>query len=429
MIGILLGLIILMVLAYLGWSIIWIAPISAGVVAVFGGLDLLEAYTGPYMQGFADFTKEWFPLFMLGAIFGKLMEVSGMAQAVASKIIQIIGVKQATIGVVLASAVLAYGGISVFVVVFCVYPLALKLFEEADIPKKLMPGSIIAGMMTFAMTALPGTPQIQNIIPTDYFHTDAAAAPFIGLAATVVMAGGSIYYLKQREKTLKKRGEGFVPSKTDEETAQQTTESTPNVILSLIPLIAVIVTLNLFKWDIIVALLTGIVLILLLSIYKLQGFIKAMNAGANNSVMAMINTSAAVGFGTVVQAVPGFKTLSEYILGIDANPLVSMAIASNVLSGATGSASGGLGITMEALGDKYYEIAQTANISPEVFHRIASISSGGLDALPHNGAVITILIVTGLTHKDSYRDIAVIAIVFPILSLIPAILLASMGVV
>src|SRR5699024_9245937 len=191
----------------------------------------------------------------------------------------------------------------------------------------------------------------------------------------------------------------------------------------------VIVTLNLFKWDIIVALLTGIVLILLLSIYKLQGFIKAMNAGANNSVMAMINTSAAVGFGTVVQAVPGFKTLSEYILGIDADPLVSIAIASNVLSGATASASCGLGITMEALGDKYYEIAQTANISPEVFHRIASISSGGLDALPHNGAVITILIVTGLTHKDSYRDIVVIAIVFPILSLIPAILLASIGVV
>lgn len=429
MIGILLGLIILMVLAYLGWSIIWIAPISAGVVAIFGGLDLLEAYTGPYMQGFADFTKEWFPLFMLGSIFGKLMEVSGMAQSVASKIIQIIGVKQATIGVVIASAVLAYGGISVFVVVFCVYPLALKLFEEADIPKKLMPGSIIAGMMTFAMTALPGTPQIQNIIPTDYFHTDAAAAPLIGLAATVVMAGGSIYYLKRREKTLKKRGEGFTPSKTDEETAQQTTASTPNVILSLVPLIAVIVTLNLLKWDIIVALLTGIVLILLLSIHKLEGFIKAMNAGANNSVMAMINTSAAVGFGTVVQAVPGFKKLSDFILGIDANPLISMAIASNVLSGATGSASGGLGITMEALGDKYYEIAQSANISPEVFHRIASISSGGLDALPHNGAVITILIVTGLTHKDSYRDIAVIAIVFPILSLIPAILLASMGVV
>lgn len=215
MIGILLGLILLMVLAYLGWSIIWIAPISAGVVALFGGIDLLEAYTGPYMEGFADFTKEWFPVFMLGAIFGKLMESSGMAQSVAAKIIQLIGVKQATLGVVIASSVLAYGGISVFVVVFCVYPLALKLFEQADVPKKLMPGSIIAGMMTFAMTALPGTPQIQNIIPTDYFHTDAAAAPIIGIVAAIVMAGGSIYYLKRREKTLKKRGEGFVPSDDD----------------------------------------------------------------------------------------------------------------------------------------------------------------------------------------------------------------------
>src|SRR5699024_10536147 len=220
-----------------------------------------------------------------------------------------------------------------------------------------------------------------------------------------------------------------IPSKSDEETAQQTTENTPNVILSLLPLIAVIITLNLFQWDIIVALLTGIILILLLSAHKLQGFIKAMYAGASNSVMAVMNSWSAVRLGTVVHAVPGYKSLSEYILGIDANPLISMAIASNVLSGATGSASGGLGITIEALGDKYYEIAQSANISPEVFHRIASISSGGLDALPHNGAVITILIVTGLTHKDSYRDIVVIAIVFPILSLIPAILLASIGVV
>jgi len=428
-IGIFLGLALLMILAYLGWSIIWIAPISAGVVAIFGGLDLLESYTGPYMQGFVDFTKSWFPVFMLGAIFGKLMEASGMAQSVATKIIQFIGVKQATLGVVLASSVLAYGGISVFVVVFCVYPLALNLFKQADIPRKLMPGSIVAGMMTFAMTALPGTPQIQNIIPTEYFNTTAAAAPIMGLGATIVMAGGSIWYLKRREKTLKKKGEGFVTSEKDAEATANMLENPPNIILSLLPLIAVIVTLNFLNFDIIVALLTGIILILILSLNKIKGFVKAINIGANNSVTAMINTSAAVGFGTVVQAVPGFQKLSNIILGIEGNPLISMAVASNVLSGATGSASGGLGITMEALGKEYYDIAIANDISPEAFHRIASISSGGLDALPHNGAVITILIVTGLTHKESYRDIAVIAILFPILSLIPAILLASIGLV
>src|SRR5690625_510442 len=275
-----------MILAYLGWSIIWIAPISAGVVAIFGGLDLLESYTGPYMQGFVDFTKSWFPVFMLGAIFGKLMEASGMAQSVATKIIQFIGVKQATLGVVLASSVLAYGGISVFVVVFCVYPLALNLFKQADIPRKLMPGSIVAGMMTFAMTALPGTPQIQNIIPTEYFNTTAAAAPIMGLGATIVMAGGSIWYLKRREKTLKKKDELFVNSEKDSEATANMLENPPNIILSLLPLIAVIVTLNFLNFDIIVALLTGIILILILSLNKIKGFVKAINIGANNSVTA-----------------------------------------------------------------------------------------------------------------------------------------------
>lgn len=202
----------------------------------------------------------------------------------------------------------------------------------------------------------------------------------------------------------------------------------PNLYISILPLISVIVTLNIFNWNIVVCLLIAVLLIIIFSLNNIKSLIPSLNQGASDSVMAMINTSAAVGFGTVVRVVPGFQKLSDYILGIDANPLISMSIASNVLSGATGSASGGLGITMEALGHKYNEIAASTGIAPEAFHRIASIASGGLDALPHNGAVITILIVTGLTHKESYRDIAVVAIVFPILSLIPAILLASIGV-
>ncbi|WP_156290958.1 GntP family permease [Oceanobacillus salinisoli] len=428
MLGILLGLVLLIVLAYRGWSIIWIAPICAGVVAMFGGLDLLDAYTNTYMQGFVDFTKSWFPVFMLGAIFGKLMEYSGMAQTVAQGIIKLFGEKQAIIGVIMASAVLAYGGISVFVVVFAVYPLAVGMFRQANIPRKLMPATIVAGMMTFAMTAIPGTPQIQNLIPTDYFNTSATAAPIMGLAASLVMGGGAILYLKKREMKLKEAGEGFKELDKDVEAKGKLVEKPPHILISLLPLASVIITLNVLEWDIVVCLLVGILMIIVFSLNKFRGMVPALNQGASDSVMAMINTSAAVGFGTVVRVVPGFQKLSDYVLGIDANPLISMAVASNVLSGATGSASGGLGITMEALGDKYNEIAASSGIAPEAFHRIASISSGGLDALPHNGAVITILIVTGLTHKESYRDIAVVAIVFPMLSLVPAILLASIGI-
>jgi len=415
-----------MVLAYRGWSIIWIAPVCAGIVALFGGLNLLDAYTDTYMTGFVNFAKQWFPVFMLGAIFGKLMESSGMAHSVAIGISRVFGKERAIIGVIVAASVLAYGGVSVFVVVFAVYPLAVNMFREANISRRLLPGTIVAGMMTFAMTALPGTPQIQNLIPTQYFNTTAAAAPIIGLVSSAVMIVCSILYLNRRVRVLREAGEGFEERKEDANMEERT--SYPHVILSLLPLLAVIVTLNFLKWDIVLALGTGIVLILIISFKEFKGFTKAINSGASDSVMAMINTSAAVGFGTIVRSVPGFEKLSDAILGINANPLISEAIAVNVLAGATGSASGGLGITLEALGSHYYEIATTTGPSPEAFHRIASIASGGLDSLPHNGAIITILIVTGMTHKESYKEMGVIAIVFPMISLIPAIALGIMGI-
>lgn len=200
MIGIVLGLVVLMVLAYRGWSIIWIAPVSAGVVALTGGLDLLDAYKEPYMEGFA---KQWFPVFMLGAIFGKLMEDTGMAKSVAVSLSKLMGKERAILGVLLSAAVLTYGGVSLFVVVFAVYPLAINLFREANISRKLIPGTVALGAFTFTMTAVPGTPQIQNLIPMQYFHTTPTAAPIMGIVATLIMGGGGYFYLRRREKVLR----------------------------------------------------------------------------------------------------------------------------------------------------------------------------------------------------------------------------------
>ncbi|MCU9612358.1 GntP family permease [Caldibacillus lycopersici] len=425
MLGIILGLAVLMFLAYLGWSIIWIAPISAGVVALTGGLDLLESYKGPYMEGFVSFAQQWFPVFMLGAIFGKLMEDTGMAKSVAVALSKMMGKKQAILGVLLASAVLTYGGVSLFVVVFAVYPLAIGLFREANISRKLIPGTVALGAFTFTMTAVPGTPQIQNLIPTEYFHTDATAAPIMGIVAMLVMGVGGYFYLRWREKNLTEKGEVYTEPKNQK--LEDTSSPVPNFILSLLPLIIVLVTLNIFKFDIIVALLSGILLILLLNITKFKSFVKAINGGAVGSVTAIINTSAAVGFGSVVKAVPGFETLTNMLLNIKGNPLISEAIAVNLLAGATGSASGGMGIALEALGEKYYQLALQTGISPEAFHRVASLASGGLDTLPHNGAVLTLLTITGMSHKDSYKDIFVVSLVIPILSVVIAILLASFG--
>lgn len=426
MFGIILGLIVLMVLAYIGWSIIWVAPIAAGVVALTGGLDLLDAYTDTYMGGFVGFAKTWFPVFMLGAIFGKLMEVTGMARSVAVALTKVIGTKRAILGVLVASAVLTYGGVSLFVVVFAVYPLALTLFKEANISRRLIPGTVALGAFTFTMTAVPGTPQIQNLIPMEYFDTTPTAAPIMGIIAMLVMGGGGYLYLSWREKKLTANGETY--TEPDEKVEAKEEEHTPHFLLSVLPLVTVLVTLNFFELDIVISLISGVLLIMLLNLTKIKGFVTAINAGAIGSVTAIINTSAAVGFGTVVKVVPGFEKLTEMLLGIKGNPLISEAVAVNLLAGATGSASGGMGIALEALGSKYYEIAMDTGISPEAFHRIASLASGGLDTLPHNGAVLTLLTITGMSHKDSYKDIFVVSLLIPVLSVAVAILFATFGI-
>ncbi len=439
--GIFLGLALLMFLAYKGMSIIWVAPIAALVVAFTGGLELIPAYTDAYMTGFVGFTKAWFPVFMLGAIFGKIMDETGAAKAVAHFIVSLIGKKLAITAVVLACAVLTYGGISLFVVVFAIYPIALALFRDANITRRLIPGAIALGSFTFTMTAVPGSPQTQNLIPIQYFNTTPAAAPIMGIAAALVMLLGGMAWLTYREKFYAKKGVFFV--EPDKKGVENKDEKLPHWALSLLPLLVVVLTLNIANiigketftellgrapFSIIESLAFGIVLAILLFWKKMPNVVSTINAGAAGSVLAIINTSAAVGFGAVVRAVPGFATLKDFVLGIEGNPLIAESVAVNILAGATGSASGGMGIALEALGANFVALSESSGIPLEAFHRVASISSGGLDTLPHNGAVLTLLAVTAMTHKDSYIDIFMVATLIPIASVIVAIIMASFGI-
>lgn len=417
-----------MFLAYRGYSIIWVAPLCALVVALTGGLELLPAYKDTYMIGFVGFTKSWFPVFMLGAIFGHLMDYTGAARSIAHWLTKVFGAKRAILGVVVGCAVLTYGGISLFVVVFAMYPLAVALFREANISRKLIPGAIALGSFTFTMTAIPGTPQIQNLIPMDYFHTTPTAAPIMGTVAALFMFGLGYAYLIWREKKLVAKGDVFTEPSKKQENNEEMLTNLPNPFISILPLLSVILTLNFLDWDIVLALISGIILSMLTNVKLYKGFTKTISAGATGSITAIINTSAAVGFGAIVRAVPGFQTLTDLVLGIKGSPLISEAVAVNILAGATGSASGGMGIALAALGDKYYQLALETGISPQAFHRIASLASGGLDTLPHNGAVLTLLAITGMTHKESYIDIFITSLVLPVLSSIPAIIIASLGI-
>lgn len=432
MLGILLGLICLAFLTYKGMSILWVAPVSALVVAAFGGMNLLDAFTGDFMKAFGGYATSWFPMFMLGAIFGKVMEVTGAAESIAHFLAKKIGYKRAIIAVVVICGVLTYGGVSLFVVVFVMYPMGLALFREANLPRKMLPGSIALGAFAFTMTAFPGTPQLTNVIPATYFGTGPMSAPVIGIICGILMFVLGILWLQYRTKKLQAAGEVFDEPEGETTAGVSNPEDLPKWYLAIIPPLLIIILFNAVKLNIVVALLVGVLAGIIIFIRRLKTFgnvIKTLNDGASGSMLAILNTAAGVGFGGVIKAVPGFEQLKTLVTGIDASPLISEAIAINVLAGATGSSSGGVSIVLEALGPQFIELAKQSGIALEVFSRVASISAGGLDTLPQCGAVLTVLAVTKLTHKDSYIDIFMCCTVIPISATILAIILGTLGVV
>jgi len=425
--GIFLGLILLIVLAYKGHSIIWVAPVCAVLVAALGGLNLLDAYMSDYMKGAADYIVSWFPAFFLGAVYGKIMDLTGSARSLANKLVSLIGPKFAVLAVVLPCLLMTYGGISLFVVVFVIYPMGYAIYREADLPRTLLPGAIAFGAFGITMTAIPGTPQIQNIIPTNYYGTTAMAAPVMGIIGAIAIGVPGYLYLEWRARSARKKGLHFVE---DEKHQAENTQEHPSWhwLSGLIPLVVVVLMLNVLpnvlknagivEWtanqSIVVALLGGILTVCLMNISQAKTLLPAIDQGANGSMTAIMNTACAVGFGSVVKVVPGFALLKTAMLNMPGSILFSEAVAVNVLAGATGSASGGMSIALEALAPQYLEKAAQIGMNPEYLHRIASLASGGLDTLPHNGAVLTLLAVSNCKHKESYLDVCVTSCIIPV---------------
>ncbi len=427
--GIVIGLGLLIFLAYKGHSIIWVAPLCAVVVAVMGGLSVLDAYLGDYIKGVADYIVSWFPAFFLGAVYGKVMDMTGSARSLANKLVSVIGSKFAVAAVVLPCLLMTYGGISLFVVVFVIYPMGYAIYREANLPRTLLPGAIAFGAFGITMTSIPGTPQIQNIIPTTYYGTTATAAPLMGIIAAVLIAVPGYLYLEWRCHNARKKGLGFIEDDKFEQNATNASEQPSWHWLSgLLPLIVVVLMLNVLptvlqragiaQWStsqsIVVALLGGILVTCLMNIKQFKALLPAINEGANGSLVAIMNTACAVGFGSVVKIVPGFGLLKNAMLNMPGSILFSEAVAVNVLAGATGSASGGMSIALEALAPQYLERAMSMGMNPEFLHRIASLASGGLDTLPHNGAVLTLLAVSNCKHKESYMDVCVTSCIIPV---------------
>lgn len=457
-IGIILSLILLMYLAYKGFSVLVLAPVLACFAAFLGGIatgevHILATYTEIFMKSLGGYVMKYFPLFLLGAIFGKVMDDTGAAKSIANVICEKLGKKRAIISIVLACAILTYGGVSLFVVAFAVYPIAAELFREVGIPKRFIPGAIALGAFTFTMTALPGTPQIQNAIPMQFFGTDVYAAPILGIIASAIMFFGGLFWLEFRAKKAMAKGENY-GKHLDEDIVKIDTNNLPNFWISMLPIIVVLVmsfilskyifpNVNLDylskyetsaskvigNWSLIISLATSIIVAFTFNYKRMENPLETLTKGVNGSFLAVMNTASEVGYGNVIAGLAAFAIVKSALLGFSSNPLISEAVSVSSLAGITGSASGGLSIALGALGEVYLKEAQALGISPEVLHRISAIACGGLDTLPHNGAVVTLLGVTGMTHKESYIDIGMCTAIIPTLAVLACIILGSMGVV
>ena len=437
------ALLLLMFVAYRGFSVILFAPVCA-LLAVFvtDPSLVLPLFSGVFMDKTVGFIKSYFPVFLLGAVFGKVIELSGFSKSIVSSVIKIVGERRAMLSIVLVCAVLTYGGVSLFVVVFAVYPFAAEMFKQGGIPKRLIPGTIALGAFTFTMDALPGTPQIQNIIPTTFFKTDGWAAPWLGVIGAVFILIVGLTYLEWRRRQAAAAGEGY-GTKLVNEPEPFTDEKLPNPWLAISPLVIVGVANKVFTgmiqnfygathtaelpglakpvttqissvaavWAVEAALLLGIITVVVFAFGRIkERFADGSKAAVAGALLAAMNTASEYGFGGVIAALPGFLIIAD---GLKAIPgvLVNEAVTVTALAGITGSASGGMSIALATMADTFIASADAAGIPLEVLHRIASMASGGMDTLPHNGAVITLLAVTGLTHRKSYVDIFAVTLV------------------
>ena len=439
----------LMFVAYRGYSVILFAPIAAlGAVLLTDPALVAPMFTGLFMPKMVVFVQNYFPVFLLGALFGKVIELSGFSKSIVAAVINFVGRERAILSIVAVCAILTYFGVSLFVVVFAVYPFAAELFRQSDIPKRLIPGTIALGSFTFTMDSLPGTPQIQNIIPTTFFKTDIYAAPILGTIGAVFILICGLTYLEWRRRAAAKTGEGYAVAGVElvNEPVPFEHEKLANPFIAILPLIMVGVMNFVFtklipefygdKYTFVPAAVgkaaapvvqtvksvaalwavEGALLIGILTVFIFGGravfskFAEGSKSAIGGALLASINTASEYGFGSIIAALPGFIVVAGALSAIP-NPLVNEAITVTALAGITGSASGGMGIALAAMADTFIQNAQAAGIPLEVFHRVASMASGGMDTLPHNGAVITLLMVTGLTHRVSYKDIFAITVI------------------
>lgn len=430
-IGITLAIIAIIYLTARGINIVLAAPLATLIVILTNNMNIFEALIGKqnsYMVGLSNFLINNFAIFLLGSILAQYMEKSGATLSIANYIIKKIGKDspyKMLIAITIVASILTYGGISIFIVIFAIIPLAKPLFKELNISWELFPIPVFLGASTYTMTLLPATPSIHNAIPTKVLGTTLTAAPLLSIAGTIVILIFGLLYMNYALKKSINNKETFNYKLDDATSTSLDLEKSPSVSLSIAPIILLISIIFIFSKtpNIILIALTCSILFSAIIFYKnIKNQKDTLNNGAVGAVIPAFATSSSVAFGTVLTTATGFELIRNTILNIPGSPLISLAVATALLSAITGSSSGALGIVMTTFIPKYMGLG----IDPEVLHRVVVVASAALTVVPQSGVMITFHTLSGLSLKRGFKHSFIIVNIGHILALIAIILLATL---
>lgn len=430
--GIFLGIFLMVYLSWKNWHMGFVTIVAALAVMFCNGIDVWTGLSEHYATSFKNFAGTWFLLFALGAIFGKIMDESGAASAISNYIVKKLGKKRIVLVILLTTAILSYGGISCFVIMFTMYPICMALFKEADIPRKLFPAMSICMASTTCMTFLPGTPSVPNLVPTEALGTSIYAAPVIGVITGLLVAVMEYFYLTYAVKTCAKKGEHFSAMPGDvivDLNDPEQLNNLPPVWKAFMPIVVLTGSAFVFmrfltpsNYAVVAAMALACMVGILLMGDKFSP--KAVIAtGFSNGFNSLVVTSSIMGFGGVVTASPAFTKITNWALSLEMNPIMLACISLSIICVITGSASGGITIFWNTLTD--YMIGTGINV--EILHRITSIACGCLDSMPYASAIVLASEVGKCKLKDCYIYMFICNAVIPLIGLLVAVALYYMG--
>ncbi|MEG2214338.1 MAG: hypothetical protein RRY09_01880 [Oscillospiraceae bacterium] len=420
--GVLIAFAVMIVLVYRKVPLALAGVIAGVVMCLLSGLDVLGTMKGDFMMAAANFVKSWFLLFLLCAIYAAAMDASGAAYSLGKWLAKLLGAKYALWGVSLAAFVLTYGGISCFVIVFAMYPIALVMFKEADISRNLIPAAIGAGAF-LAPNVMIGSPAICNIIPTEALGTTPMAAPMVSIICSIVLYVSANIYVILRNKSNHKRGIGFVPTEKIIKTMEESeSRQTVHPLLASLPLFVIILTLNVLKFDVLIAVVCGIVAAYALFWKRIDDKLGTFITGTQTGINSVMTVAPAVGLGSVVKATAIYGRMIDLVTNMSGSPLISWAIASAALSCITSSGSGAEAILNATLAPTYLSMG----MNPEILHRITTTAILGTGNTPWNGTMCVTMAACDLTHKEAYLDILGVTLIPTILATIVSVGLGIM---